>query len=326
MSITLQATTPLPGTRTLRPRDFAMKVSCLVNHFDYGPYVGEAIRSVLGQTRMPDEIILVDDGSNEPHLTQVREAAATSNRVRLIEKPNGGQLSCFDTGLSACTGDVVFFLDADDRWKPEYIAIVLRLLEGRPDIGFVVTNHEIFHADGGIRSQALPSRDLGYSVALCLAQGGAWVGGPTSCLAIRRSVLDQIFPVPNDKAWRICADEALVYGSSLAAVRKYFLGDLLVEYRVHDANAFFGKRDTPERAFQRRLEGRRLTEFLRNRFSLPISLVDILHHEFRTIERPTREEYKQYRRAVLSSNASLRKKLHLMTALFRAYHLTRARE
>ncbi|MEZ6015076.1 MAG: glycosyltransferase family 2 protein [Planctomycetota bacterium] len=300
-----------------------MRVTCLINHYNYGEFVGEALASVVGQTRALDEVILVDDGSQEPHLAQVRAAVAGLPGVRLIEKPNEGQLSCFQVGLEASTGDVVFFLDADDRWRPGYVEAVLALLERRPDIGFVATNNTDFFTDGTARVEARASRDLGYSVVLCLARGGAWIGAPTSCLAMRREVLEQIFPVPNPRAWRVCADEALVYGSSMVGARKYFLGEPLVEYRVHDNNRFFGRKDSPERAYSRRIEGRRLTEHLRLRLSLPATLADLAHYEFRTLEAPTREDYRRYQSSVLSASIPLRRKLRVLFALFRAYHFGR---
>jgi glycosyltransferase involved in cell wall biosynthesis len=298
-----------------------MRVSCLISHYNYGEFVGEALASVLAQTRVPDEIVLVDDGSSESHRARVREAAASSPRVTLIEKPNEGQLSCFRVGLERSTGDIVFFLDADDRWKPEYVATVLELLERRRDVGFVASARTEFHPDGRVEVHESASRDLGFSVIRCLEAGGAWIGAPTSCLAIRRSVLDQIFPVPNPQAWRVCADEALVYGASLVGARKYFLGQPLVEYRVHGANAFFDRKDSPERAYMRRLEGRRLTEALRLRMSLPVSLAKMAHYEFRTIERPTRDEYRTYCRLVHRSELPLRRKLRVLTGLFHAYHV-----
>lgn len=302
-----------------------MRVTCLVNHYDYGAFVGEAVASVLAQTRVPDEIVVVDDGSHEPHRTQVRAACAVSPRVTLVEKANEGQLSCFQVGLERSTGDLVFFLDADDRWLPDYVETVARLFEARPDIGFVATNNRDVFSDGTTRANELPSRDLGFSVALCLARGGAWVGAPTSCLAMRRSVLDQIFPLPNPRAWRVCADEALVYGSSLVGARKYFLGTPLVEYRIHGNNTFFGKKDSPERAYQRRLEGRRLTEHLRAKLSLPQSLIDIAHYEFKTIEAPTREDYARYRTAVRGTVMPPTRKLRVLFALWRAYRRRNAR-
>ena len=298
-----------------------MRVACLINHFNYGPFIGEAVASVLAQTRVPDEIVIIDDGSKEPHLSAVREAARLSPKITLIEKANGGQASCFEAGVQQSTGEVVFFLDADDRWRPKYVETVLTLLGKRPDVGFVAANHAELFADGTTREQAFPSRDRGHSLILCLELGSAWVGARTSCLAIRREVLDDIFPLPSARAWRVCADEALVYGASMVGARKYLVGEPLVEYRVHGNNSWCGTKDSPERAYARRLEGRRLVETLRLRMSLPISLASMAHYEFRTIERPTREDYLGYRRMVLRSNLALRPKISVLGKLFHAYYV-----
>lgn len=300
-----------------------MRTACLINHFKYGEFIAEAVDSVLRQTRALDEIVLVDDGSPAGDLERVREAAARDPRIRLIEKDNGGQLSCFQVGLAELTADVVFFLDADDAWEPEYVARVAELLEARPDLGFVAVNVRTCFADGKEEVAELESRDLGFSVVRCLQKGGAWVGAPTSCLAIRREVLDKIFPVPDPRAWRVCADEALVYGSSLAGARKYVIGDPLVRYRVHDRNAFFGSKDSPERAYMRRLEGRRLVEHMRQRLSLPASLIDLVHYEFRTIERPTKTEYSTYWGLVRNAPIPWARKLRLYSGLFSQYRLGR---
>ena len=300
-----------------------MRIACLINHYQYGEYVTEAVDSVLAQSREMDEIVLVDDGSDETHVARARDAAARDKRIRLIEKPNGGQLSCFQTGLSESTAELVIFLDADDVWEPEYAENVLELLKRRPDVDVVATNERHFFPDGKEIVTQMPDRDLGYSMVHSLhklRQGGAWVGGPTSCLAMRRSILDKIFPVPNPKAWPVCADQALVYGSSLVGARKYFLGTPLVGRRIHGNNYFVGKRPTAEDAFTRRIEWRRLREHLRRRESLPISLIDIVDYEFRTIENPTRREYQTYCRLLNGADIPVRLKARLRVALFRDYY------
>jgi glycosyltransferase involved in cell wall biosynthesis len=297
-----------------------MRTTCLINHYNYGEFVGEAVSSALAQTHPLDEIILVDDGSSEEHLALAKAAAAQSDLVQLVNKPNGGQLSCFQAGLEASDGDLVFFLDGDDRWTPNYVQRVVELLRERPEVDFVATNQREFSAEGTKRVEGRPSRDRGKSLVLCLEKGGVWVGAPTSCLAIRRPILKKIFPVPNPEGWRVCADEALVYGSSIANAHKYFLGEPLVEYRIHDNNSFFNKKDTPERAFSRRLEGRRLVEHMRLKLALPQTLIDLVHYEFRTIEEPTREDFQAYMSIVLKAAVPLMRKLRLISDLMRTYY------
>jgi len=132
---------------------------------------------------------------------------------------------------------------------------------------------------------------------------------------MRRHVLDRIFPVHDISAYRLCADEVLVYGSSLAGARKYFLGEPLIQYRVHGDNAFYALEDSPERAYLRRLHGRSFVEQTRVRLGLPQSLMDVAHYEFCTIENPTSRECREYRRLVWRSRLALTAKLRVMWGL-----------
>lgn len=297
-----------------------MRIACLINHYNYGDFIGETVNSVLAQSRLVDELIVVDDGSDETHLEAVRAISAKSPQVKLIEKQNGGQLSCFQAGLDATDSELVLFLDADDLWEPGYVQSIVDLLEERPDVDFVATNKREFYTDGTDSFEQLPSRDMGYAVVRTLERGGVWLGSPTSGIAVRRKILEQIFPVPNSSAWRVCADEALVYGSCIAGAHLYFLGEPLVRYRVHGSNAFFGKKDTPTRAYFRRLEGRRLVEHMRKKLGLPSSLVDLIHYELRTIEKPNKNEYGDCWIAVKRANLPWLRRIRLYSGLFAQYH------
>lgn len=289
---------------------------CLINHYNYEKFVAPAVESVIEQTRALDEIVVVDDGSAEPDLAEVRRVAAQHPEVKLVEKSNGGQLSCFHVGIEESTADVAFFLDADDMWDPRYVETVMALFESRPDLDFIATNERREFSDGRVDITERSDRDLGYSVIRSLRNGGAFLGQPTSCLAIRRTTLERIFPLERVRGWRTCADEALVYGSSLVGARKYFLGEPLVRYRIHGTNNWFGKKYCASDRLLRGIEVLRLVEMLRQREGLPKCLAHIAHHEFRTIENATRQDYSEYKALVWSSDLSLRRKVRVLTSLF----------
>ena len=317
---------PAPRETETPARARRHRVSCLINHYNYGAYVEEAVASVLAQTHAVDEVVLVDDGSDPDHLEAARRAAASSPLVRLIEKENGGQLSCFQIGVAESSGDVVFFLDADDVWEPGYVERCLRIYEDRAGIDFIFTHNKKLFTDGRLEGEEQPSADHGYSVAWCLERGGVWVGAVTSCLSMRRKILDRIFPVVDDTIYRVCADEVLVYGASIAGARKYFLGEPLVRYRVHGKNAWFGKADSPERAYLRRLHGRMIVEALRKRIGLPPSLMAIAHYEYRTVskELPTRRAlYKEYCSLVWKSDLRILRKVRVVSGLMSWHYFSK---
>ena len=300
-----------------------LTVACLINHFDYGAYVGEAIASAASQPPALDEIVVVDAGSSPEHLEIVQAACLEHPNVRLIEKENGGQLSCFQTGVAATTSDVVLFLDADDRWQPTYVEEVLRVLAERPEIDVLECNDRRIFSDGRSEVTERPSRDLGYSIVRSLVNGGPWTGQPTSCLALRRPILDRIFPLEGFEGWRTCADEALVYGSSLAGAHKYFLGTPLVDYRIHGANLFHGHAYCPIKRLVRGVEVLKLVERMRQRHALPASLAHVAHHEFRTIENPTKRDYRSYRALVRDSDLPGKRKRRIALAIWSTFRLGR---
>ena len=300
-----------------------MKAACLINHYNYGAFVSEAIESVVAQSHPLDEILVVDDGSRPEDLDLLKKVARAHSSVRVHAKENGGQLSCFEAGLEHSSAEVLFFLDADDSWTTGYVERVLALLEERPDVDFVATAERRIFEDGRIEERGGASRDLGYSVARGLNHGGPWVGQPTSCLAIRRSIVERILPLPLAEHWRTSADEALVYGSSLVGARKYFLGEPLVNYRIHGQNAWFGRGYDPKDRLFRGLEVLRLVETLRNRFDLPKSLAHLAHHEFRTIPEPSPHEYKDYVRLVKASDLPAHRRRRIRWALWAWYRFRR---
>ncbi len=297
-----------------------MRTACLINHYNYGQFVEEAVGSALAQTHPLDEIILVDDGSAEEDLNLVRAAAQLSDRVQLIEKRNGGQLSCFSAGIEACSSDIVLFLDADDYWDPQYVERVVQVFQEDPTIDVVGTKERKFFEDGREEIDDRTSRSLGYSRARCMEMQGTWMGSPTSCLAIRRTILEQVFPAPNPKAWRVYADEFLIYGASMAGALMYFLDEPLVSYRIHGQNAFHGNKKSPTADYLSRIEAQRLVEHMREKQSLPRSLAIMAFREFRTIERPTSLEFRDYRCIVRRSNLPLNKKCDLYLRLILHYY------
>ena len=84
-----------------------MLVSVIVNNYNYGSYLSEAIDSALNQTYPNVEVIVVDDGSTDNSREII---AGYGNRIVSILKENGGQGTCFNAGFERSSGDVVVFL------------------------------------------------------------------------------------------------------------------------------------------------------------------------------------------------------------------------
>jgi hypothetical protein len=179
-------------------------VSIVVNNYNYGRFLPEAIDSALEQTYPNTEVIVVDDGSTD-HSRDV--IAAYSDRVVPVLKENGGQASAFNAGFAACRGDVIVFLDADDILLPTAVERAVPLFadpavvkvhwplrevdEGLQDTGRMVPPTIL--AEGDLRDALLRTAPVNY----------AWA--PTSGNAWARSFLTTVFPVPESE-YRLSAD------------------------------------------------------------------------------------------------------------------------
>lgn len=92
-----------------------MRISVVIAAYNAETYVAEAVESVLGQTRRPDEVIVVDDGSTD-RTPQV--LAGFGDRIVRLSQPNRGQAVAVNRALAHAAGDALAFCDADDLWKP----------------------------------------------------------------------------------------------------------------------------------------------------------------------------------------------------------------
>ncbi|MCP4189253.1 MAG: glycosyltransferase family 2 protein [Planctomycetaceae bacterium] len=270
-----------------------MKTSCLINNFNYADYVCEAIQSVLDQTQLVDQIVVVDDGSTDRSCTRIEAEFGSLERVVLIRKSNAGQLSCFNRGMREVSGDVVFFLDADDRYRPDYVSRAVSVFKQHSTVDFLTVADQQT-GPNAVPPSSLPSRDLGLSTLAALLDR-KWVGGVTSSLSMRTALARQILPCALESEWRTRADDVLVFGASILGAHKYYLGAPLIEYRLHGRNCFAGQRFTAVQQMRYALAVNQLIAWYGQRAGLDANrLPPLLHREFRTIERPSLREWINY--------------------------------
>ncbi len=119
------------------------KVSVVIPFYRYAQWLCEAVDSVLGQDEKNIEILVINDGSPED-TTAFRESYA--DRVRYIEKENGGAASARNEGIRLAQGDYIAFLDSDDLWTENKLSVQLQKME---EYGAVwsMTDYEQFGED-----------------------------------------------------------------------------------------------------------------------------------------------------------------------------------
>lgn len=92
-------------------------VSVLIPAYNEGPLLRQAIESVLAQTYRRFEVIVVNDGSTSPVTRDTTRGYG--DRITYVEQSNMGVAGARQTALEASSGELVAFLDQDDRWLPE---------------------------------------------------------------------------------------------------------------------------------------------------------------------------------------------------------------
>lgn len=116
-------------------------VSCIVPVWNGERYLREALDSILAQTRPPDEIVVVDDGSTDGSAEIIRSCGS---RVRCVFQPNAGAAAARNRGVAAARGELLCFLDQDDRWVPRKLEWQMHELEKWPQADVCIGKVELF--------------------------------------------------------------------------------------------------------------------------------------------------------------------------------------
>jgi glycosyltransferase involved in cell wall biosynthesis len=113
-------------------------VSVIIPAWRAAHTIRRAVDSLLTQTRPPDEILIIDDGSPDDIAVSLNPY---EDRVTLIRQAFGGASSARNRGLECARGDLLAFLDADDYWEPHKLARQLDVLERHPEVGLTAARY-----------------------------------------------------------------------------------------------------------------------------------------------------------------------------------------
>jgi glycosyltransferase involved in cell wall biosynthesis len=202
-------------------------------------YLAEQLESLASQERLPDELVVSDDVSDDATCDMVRNFSLRAPfPVRLqINNERLGSTRNFEAAMRACHGDIIFLCDQDDVWYPDKIRRMEECFLQNPQTGLVFTDADV--VDQNLDSMDLrlwksAKFDLQAQMTIARDPYGVLLRYPAvtgATMAFRSAFRDLVLPVPD--IWVHDAWIALLIGAKSSLVP---LSLPLIGYRQHGAN------------------------------------------------------------------------------------------
>jgi glycosyltransferase involved in cell wall biosynthesis len=201
-------------------------VSVVIPTFNQASYLREAIDSVLGQTWVERECIVVDDGSTDGTAEII---ASYGERIVALRQPNRGAANALNAGIRAARGELICWLSSDDAYLPEKLERQVAGLRARPDAGLCCTGWETMDAAGQVLKQYQEPNWVHPDQLVSIFWRNP-INGTT--VMVPRRVLEAVGPFDEELRADVDGDMWLRIAARWPIVT---VPGILARYRVHDA-------------------------------------------------------------------------------------------
>ncbi len=123
-------------------------ISVVIPLYNKEKQIANTLRTVLAQTYQDFEIVIVNDGSTDNSLKEAKRI--NDPRIRIISQQNAGVSAARNHGIREARGEYIALLDADDEWKPEYLATQVALAKKYPECDVFAVNYECRDESGNV--------------------------------------------------------------------------------------------------------------------------------------------------------------------------------
>lgn len=216
-----------------------LRISVAMCTFNGERFLGEQLDSIASQERLPDELVVCDDGSCDASIEILREFASRARfTVRIVRNEgNLGSTKNFEKAIGLCGGEFIALCDQDDRWGPSKLARLSSVLTDDGSVGGVFSDAELIDSNGTPTGKRLweahkfglsSANHFGRMDAIRLLLKHDVVTGAT--LMFRAALSKLMTPIPDCwihdgwMAWIIALHSRLT-----------FVKEPLLQYRVHPA-------------------------------------------------------------------------------------------
>jgi len=214
------------------------RVSVVIPNFNYGRYLVEALQSVISQGFEDWEAIVIDNFSSDK--SELIAKGFQDQRIKFVQFANGGSIArARNHGISIAQGDLVAFLDSDDKWEPQKLEEQLQIMNAGADLSYH-SLRRFGNATGVFRAWPLPHNQ---PLEHLLAEGNPIA---TSSAMIRIEVAKALGGFPEGNELLAAEDYALWLRVAESGYKIVKCPGVLGSYRVHSSTT--GKVDAPKAA------------------------------------------------------------------------------
>lgn len=194
-------------------------ISVIIPVHNREQYVAEALESILTQTCPATEIWAIDDGSTDGSAEVIQRFG---DRVRYHHQTNSGAAAARNTGVDLSQGELLAFLDSDDRWLPNKLVLQLAAFEKNADLAMVF---------GHVRQFCSPDLPIDQRPRITAeVMAGYHVG----TLLVRRSAFQQVGPF--ETQWRVGEFVSWQAKATDMGLSMAMLPEVVMERRLHATN------------------------------------------------------------------------------------------
>jgi glycosyltransferase involved in cell wall biosynthesis len=240
-----------------------MKISVALCTYNGAKYLPEQLQSYLAQTRLPDELVVCDDGSTDATFSILENFRDTSSFPVIIARNEKqlGVIKNFEKAFSLCSGDVICPSDQDDVWMPEKLSLIEKAFTGSDRIGAVYANASIVDEDlSPTGMYTWRQKNFTKDVIKDFQEGRGFERLLNNCdifgssMAFRSQYRGYAMPLPEGLCWMHDTWMAAII-ASVAEIA--MIETPLIKYRQHAAQSSHGfdlKKKTPFRGIKETIE------------------------------------------------------------------------
>ena len=198
------------------------KISIIIPTLNQGRFIEETILSILNQSYKNFEIIIIDGASTDNTLSVIKKYE--SKIYKWLSEKDKGQSNAINKGLQFITGDIVTWLNSDDRYEPDALQIIKDEFVNDPDA-------KIVHGKTHLFGEYTKSKIVGLEKGIPLHDYLAYMRFPQPSSFLRKELLNSNNPVNEDLHFAM--DFELIARAILLGAKIKRIDGLLSHYRLH---------------------------------------------------------------------------------------------